>query len=976
MKEETSRPTYFIVVGTFFILFFSTQSAHAAVSVSVYPASTSTLANGTTTFIATVVNASNTSITWSAAQGIISPSGIYTAPSFLGTSTLTDTVTATSIQDNTKSATATVTVSSGLAAYWPLDEGMGTTAYDLSGNGNNGTWSGAASGTAGYYSGNSGSYAGAFDGSTTQVNLGAASISPTSTITLSAWVDQTSVGPTAGLFIVGNPAATLYVNGGSANYNAHLNIGGTDYFPGTATTLNAWHLLTTTYDGSSIVTFLDGNRLSSTAAAGTIFNPGGNETIGGNPFYSNFPGLIDDVRIYNRALSNSEVAALYISGRSVPSAPTGVSAVAGDNAAVVTFGSPLSNGGSGITLYTITASPGNVVATTTMATSTIISGLTNGVSYTFTVTATNNVGISASSPSSNSVIPVVGSVMVNWTSVDQVIDGFGASDAFTYPPLTSSQADLFFSTTNGVGLSLLRTMIPDDGSCSTVNGTCAGSVSDMQMAIARGARVWSTPWAPPASMTTNGSVDCTTSPSPSHLASSSYASYATYLSNYISSTEAQGIPLYALSVQNEPDICEGYDSAIWSDQNIHDFVLNNLGPTLAAHNQTSTKIILPESGDWADFTGLADTTMNDPAASTYVGVLAFHGYDNSFSVSNPYASSGKSFWETEVSGEFTGGASSPLAANFGNWDPSMADALLWAQVMNYNLTGANENAWNYWWLVNQNNDNEGLTLPNGSVSKRLYMMGNYSKFVRPGWHRIDATINPTAGIYLSAYKDSTNSNFAIVVINTNASGTPITLNLNSFPAVSSVTPWVTSANLNLSAQTSLSVSGNSFTPTLAAQSVTTFVGIEAPPPPVTVGVAAGYAIPTVTSASFPITTPTTASFSNVSTSSLLAQLTSPESELILLHSQAGESDSSFSSAYVFMRNLSYGTRGNDVRQLQEFLISEASGPAAQKLKTHGATQTFATLTYNALVEFQIKAGISPSSGYFGPITKAWVNRKE
>jgi murein L,D-transpeptidase YcbB/YkuD len=77
-----------------------------------------------------------------------------------------------------------------------------------------------------------------------------------------------------------------------------------------------------------------------------------------------------------------------------------------------------------------------------------------------------------------------------------------------------------------------------------------------------------------------------------------------------------------------------------------------------------------------------------------------------------------------------------------------------------------------------------------------------------------------------------------------------------------------------------------------------------------------------------------------------------------------------------MRNLSYGTRGNDVRQLQEFLISEASGPAAQKLKTHGATQTFATLTYNALVEFQIKAGISPSSGYFGPITKAWVNRKE
>ena len=50
-----------------------------------------------------------------------------------------------------------------------------------------------------------------------------------------------------------------------------------------------------------------------------------------------------------------------------------------------------------------------------------------------------------------------------------------------------------------------------------------------------------------------------------------------------------------------------------------------------------------------------------------------------------------------------------------------------------------------------------------------------------------------------------------------------------------------------------------------------------------------------------------------------------------------------------------------------------NGPAAQKLKAHGATTTFGILTYHALVEFQRKAGIVPASGYFGPKTNAYVN---
>jgi peptidoglycan hydrolase-like protein with peptidoglycan-binding domain len=62
-----------------------------------------------------------------------------------------------------------------------------------------------------------------------------------------------------------------------------------------------------------------------------------------------------------------------------------------------------------------------------------------------------------------------------------------------------------------------------------------------------------------------------------------------------------------------------------------------------------------------------------------------------------------------------------------------------------------------------------------------------------------------------------------------------------------------------------------------------------------------------------------------------------------------------------------------VNALQSYLIQQDKGPAAQRLKIHGATDYFGILTYNALVEFQASVGIH-ASGYFGPITRAWVTK--
>jgi len=105
------------------------------------------------------------------------------------------------------------------------------------------------------------------------------------------------------------------------------------------------------------------------------------------------------------SLGDSE-ASLPVSATpaTVPAAPVNVSAIAGNGQAAVSFAAPADHGGSAITEYEVTASPGNIVVTGT-ANSITVPGLTNGTSYTFTVKAINRIGRGAPSAQSNAVIP-------------------------------------------------------------------------------------------------------------------------------------------------------------------------------------------------------------------------------------------------------------------------------------------------------------------------------------------------------------------------------------------------------------------------------------------------------------------------------------------------------------------------------------------------------------------------------------------
>jgi hypothetical protein len=118
-----------------------------------------------------------------------------------------------------------------------------------------------------------------------------------------------------------------------------------------------------------------------------------------------------------------------------PDPPTGISAVAGNAQAVVSFTIPASNGGSAITNYTVTSNPGGVTGTG-LTTPIIVTGLNNGTSYTFTMSATNIIGTGlSSSPSSNSVIPM---------TVPGIVNSLGASAG-------NSQVGLFWTAPSSNG---------------------------------------------------------------------------------------------------------------------------------------------------------------------------------------------------------------------------------------------------------------------------------------------------------------------------------------------------------------------------------------------------------------------------------------------------------------------------------------------------------------------------------------------
>jgi glucuronoarabinoxylan endo-1,4-beta-xylanase len=288
--------------------------------------------------------------------------------------------------------------------------------------------------------------------------------------------------------------------------------------------------------------------------------------------------------------------------------------------------------------------------------------------------------------------------------------------------------------------------------------------------------------------------------------------WANQLSTWVQNAKTQGVPIFAVSAENEPDSCGINSTTSYSAAQLATWI-----PYLsAAMKPLNIKVMAPETMNRCGFDTYYTAIKNSTAAWDAVDIFASHEYGCGTLTTQPaIAAAGKEYWETEVD---TGKASSDSTGD------GIASALLMATTMHNDLTKPNVNAWHLWWLYNASGNGGCLyDTTTNAWTKRLWVLGNYSRYVRPGFMRVATSGTVPSGVYVSAYTNPADGTVSIVAINTGSSAANVSLFITG-AAPCSMTPYLTSANDNLAAQTAVTVNGSRFTASLASQSVTTFVG--------------------------------------------------------------------------------------------------------------------------------------------------------
>jgi hypothetical protein len=200
-----------------------------------------------------------------------------------------------------------------------------------------------------------------------------------------------------------------------------------------------------------------------------------------------------------------------------------------------------------------------------------------------------------------------------------------------------------------------------------------------------------------------------------------------------------------------------------------------------------------------------------------VGIFGLHVYEGARPLPEPkVAQYGLELWETETSND-------PWR---GYGDLSMKNAIIFAEQIHRCMAVSKTNAWQYFQLTGGGNPpirfgNEGY-----KIAKLYYCIGNWSKFVRPGWYMMGATAYAPDSLYAgaTAYRNRSTGAFAIVAVNWDkARPHDISFTLDGF-RTAKVTPWLTDEYHDLARQNDILVDGGLFSVSLPALSVVTFTG--------------------------------------------------------------------------------------------------------------------------------------------------------
>ncbi|MEW6129029.1 MAG: glycoside hydrolase family 30 protein [Acidobacteriota bacterium] len=392
-------------------------------------------------------------------------------------------------------------------------------------------------------------------------------------------------------------------------------------------------------------------------------------------------------------------------------------------------------------------------------------------------------------------------VFIDPAKTFQTFLGIGAAmtdasaETFAKMPATKQQeiVNAYFDTKDGIGYTLARTTIHScDFSSASYTYVSEGDKAlqsfsvnhDQQFRIpfikkaiaAAGGKLttYASPWSPPAFMKSNNSML-----QGGKLKPEFYQAWANYYVKFIKAYEKAGIPIWGLTIQNEPMATQRWESCIYTAEEERDFLKNHLAPTLIKAGLGAKKIIV-----WDHNRDLiyqrASTLLADAEAAKYVWGIGFHWYE-------PWSGGDAMFDNVKLVNEsfpdkhliFTEGCKEAfdlqkvddwklgelygrsMINDFNNGTVAWTD---WNILLDE--TGGPNHVKNFCFAPVHGNTKTGEVIYTNSY----YYIGHFSKFIRPGAKRI--ACSPSRSALLATAFRNTNGSIAVVVMNRSDQKTP------------------------------------------------------------------------------------------------------------------------------------------------------------------------------------------------------------
>lgn len=390
-------------------------------------------------------------------------------------------------------------------------------------------------------------------------------------------------------------------------------------------------------------------------------------------------------------------------------------------------------------------------------------------------------------------------ITINTETTYQTIAGFGGANRMWGTNfLKPAEFPKAFGTGDSqLGLSIFRIRIPSNpDEWPAILESALGAQQ-------YGVKIFASPWSPPAALKSNGSDVG------GYLLPENYGAFKDHINSFVQYMSYNGVDIYAVSIQNEPDIQVSYESCDWSAPQMIDFI-KNYGDLI-----TGAKLAAPESFRFdPDFTNML---LNDADATDSFDMVAGHIYGSGLGAFPLAEQQNKEIWMTEYLMNLgTGNSGAPAWQTYtsaAKWDETLSMLTTMHDAMTYNW-----NAYIWWYLQRYysfiGDGEQGTT--NGAILKRGYAFSQFSRFVRPGYIRV-GTQTTNSNLKITAYEGT--DKIVAVIINDGTFTGKIALGV---PSVTTAAAYMTTSSINAEQQ-EVTLADNSAILSIVPKSVTTVV---------------------------------------------------------------------------------------------------------------------------------------------------------